>query len=149
MNKYTYKPPAPKKALLEAYHEEGLTQNECAQRFNVSQKRIFTAMKHYGIKARPAIKRDQRGPKNDNWKGDDAGKQAFHRRLYSAYGKPTQCALCETADETKSYDYANLTGRYHDITDYVPMCRSCHWIYDDKIKNIHHMKARLEGGSHA
>ena len=92
------------------------------------------------------MKRNQFGENNSSWKGDNAGKQAFHRRLYSKYGKPCKCENCGTSDKNKSYDYANLTGNYQDIDDYMPMCRSCHWRYDKKIMNIKHMNEKLTGG---
>lgn len=145
MNKYTYKPPCTKEQLLKCYCVDGMTQTECASKFNVSQKRIYTAMRYFGIAARVAAKRNQRGENNDSWKGDKAGKQAFHRRLYARYGKPVKCSTCGTQDKSKSYDYANLTGSYHDMDDYRPMCRSCHWKYDNKILNINHMKERIGG----
>ena len=50
-------------------------------------------------------------------------------------GKPFQCSVCGTTN-AKHYDYANLSGRYEDMNDYAPMCRSCHWKYDDKVSNI-------------
>lgn len=57
------------------------------------------------------------------------------RRLYATRGKPEQCERCGTT-EAAHYDYANLMGHYEDITDYAAMCRSCHWRYDGKIRNI-------------
>lgn len=149
MNKYTYTPPATKEDLIKSYVIDGMSQAECADLFGVSQKRIFTAMKHFGIPARVAAKRNQSGPNNDSWKGDDAGKNAFHRRLYSRFGKPVKCEACGTKDKSRSYDYANLSGRYHDMEDYKAMCRSCHWKYDEKIRNITHMNNKLKGGNHA
>ena len=142
MNKYTYKPPCSREQLVKLYCVEGMTQHECAKALNVSQKVIFTAMKCFNITARVAAKRDQAGEKNSSWKGDSAGKRAFHRRLYAKHGKPEKCEVCQTKDKSRSYDYANLTGNYHDITDYKPMCRSCHWKYDRKILNIKHMRDR-------
>jgi len=141
MNKYTYKPPCSESDLSDAYNS-GLTQVECANKFNVSQKVIWTAMRWFGIKARVASKRNQLGRNNSSWKGDKAGKKAFHRRLYSLHGKPKKCEKCKTEDKTRAYDYANLTGNYHDINDYMPMCRSCHWVYDRKILNIKKMRGR-------
>jgi len=117
----------------------GKTQNEIAAIFGVSQKSIFKAMKRHGIKARKAAKRSQTRENNSSWKGDEAGKQAFHRRLYARYGKPRICGVCGTT-KSSNYDYANLTGNYQDIEDYLPMCRSCHWKYDKKIMNIKHMR---------
>jgi hypothetical protein len=113
----------------------GATQTEIAARLGTSQKVVFNLMRRHGIGARVAAKRDQWGANNHAWKGDEASKIAFHRRLYSRFGKPTQCSACAT-EASKNYDYANLSGRYEDITDYTPMCRSCHWKYDDKVSNI-------------
>ena len=113
----------------------GKTQNEIAAFFEVSQKSIFKAMRRHGIKSRRAVKRDQFGEKNHQWKGGEASKYAFHRRLYSRYGKPRICGVCGTT-KSKHYDYANLTGNYQDIEDYLPMCRSCHWKFDSKHLNF-------------
>lgn len=116
-------------------YEGGLTQSEIAVQVGRSQKVVWNCMRQHGIAARVAAKRDQRGEKNSSWKADDAGKQAFHRRLYALHGKPTKCTVCGTT-EANHYDYANLSGRYEDLNDYAAMCRSCHWKYDDKITNI-------------
>jgi hypothetical protein len=136
----------PRGAKPKQYHERfvarvrelygsGLTQAEIAAQIGRSQKVIWNCMRRHGITARLAAKRDQRGEKNSYWKADAAGKQAFHRRLYALYGKPTKCTVCRTT-ESEHYDYANLSGRYEDINDYAAMCRSCHCKYDDKITNI-------------
>lgn len=130
---------------LSKLYSEGDTQSEIAKKLGVSQKSVHKAMKRHGLKTRVAAKRDQFGENNHMWKGDNATKQAFHRRLYSRFGKPTECSQCGT-NEADNYDYANLTGKYEDLDDYAPMCRSCHWKYDDKIKNIKHMKEKIDGG---
>jgi hypothetical protein len=109
----------------------GMTQKEIAEARGVSQKVIWNVMRRHNLIARAAIPRDQSGEANANWKGDEAGKQAFHRRLYSSFGKPTKCSQCGTT-EAKHYDYANLNGRYEDLDDYAPMCRSCHAKYDEQ-----------------
>lgn len=120
-------------------YAEGKTQHEIAVDLGMTQKVIFNVMRRHGIVARVAAKRDQWGKNNHKWKGDEASKYAFHRRLYSRHGKPCKCAKCGTT-EAGHYDYANLTGRYEDIEDYAPMCRSCHWKFDAKINNIKHMR---------
>lgn len=127
---------------LTRLYNSGLSQIEIAKIISVTQKIIFNAMKRYGLKARVAFKRNQLGENNDSWKGDKAGYAAFHRRLYSKFGKPDICSVCGTK-KSKNYDYANLTGKYEDIKDYAPMCRSCHWKYDNKILNIKHMRDKL------
>lgn len=113
----------------------GKTQTEIAAELGTTQKVIFNVMRRHGLKARVAAKRDQSGDKNASWKGDRAGKQAFHRRLYALYGKPTCCLVCGTIS-AKAYDYANLSGRFEDPDDYMPLCRSCHSKYDGKVENI-------------
>jgi hypothetical protein len=116
-------------------YESGHTQAEIAENVGRSQKVVWNCMRRHGIQARVAAKRDQWGENNSRWKGDEASKYAFHRRLYSRFGKPAKCTVCGTT-ESEHYDYANLSGRYEDIEDYAAMCRSCHWKYDDKITNI-------------
>lgn len=128
--------------MRELYHK-GKTQLEVGEILGVSQKSVCKAMRRNGIKARVAAKRNQLMENNSSWKADKAGRQAFHKRLYAEFGKPKSCSMCGTT-EAKHFDYANLTGRYEDINDYLPMCRSCHWIYDKKINNIKHMKERRE-----
>jgi hypothetical protein len=122
-------------ARVRKLYEAGLTQAEVAREIGRSQKVIWNCMRRHGIEARSAAPREQRGEANPNWKGDEAGKQAFHKRLYALFGKPTRCTACGTT-ESDHYDYANLSGRYEDINDYAAMCRSCHWKYDGKITNI-------------
>ena len=144
VNKYTYVPVCAKEELEQAYVREGMSQVECAQRFNTTQKVIWATMKRYCITSRVAAKRNQTGELNHMWKGDKATYAAFHRRLYTLYGKPLKCTQCGSAEESRSYDYANLTGDYANPEDYAAMCRSCHWKYDKKILNIKHMRGRLK-----
>jgi DNA-binding transcriptional regulator LsrR (DeoR family) len=126
-------------------YASGKTQAEVAQAVGLSQKVVWNVMRRAGISARVAAKRNQMGDANHLWKGDDAGKQALHRRLYARFGKPRACQICGTSDPAKAYDYANLTGRYEDLNDYMQMCRSCHWRYDMKILNIKHMRRDADG----
>lgn len=122
-------------ARVSELYAEGMTQHEVAAQIGATQKVVFNIMRRHGIKARVAAKRDQTGERNSSWKGSDAGKQAFHRRLYSRHGKPTCCLVCGTTS-AKAYDYANISGRYEDLEDYMPLCRSCHAKYDGKVDNI-------------
>lgn len=126
-------------------YDDGLTQNEVAMAIGLSQKVVWNVMRRHGIAARVAAKRNQMGEANHSWKGNHAGKAAFHRRLYARFGKPCTCKMCGTEDPTKTYDYANLTGRYEDLDDYMPMCRSCHSRYDKKVLNIKRMRRDADG----
>jgi hypothetical protein len=116
-------------------YAEGKTQHEVAAALGMTQKVIFNIMRRHGITARVAAKRNQWGENNHAWKGDDATKKAFHRRLYSRHGKPDCCLVCGTIS-SEHYDYANVSGRYEDLDDYIALCRSCHWRYDGKVENI-------------
>jgi hypothetical protein len=123
-------------------YEDGMTQCEVAEELETTQKVIWGLFKRNGYKCRRAIKRDQKGEKNSYWKGSDAGYAAFHRRMEAQKGRPKKCEVCGTDDKNKTYDWANLSGRYDDPNDYKRMCRSCHWKYDGKINNIKHMNKR-------
>ena len=115
---------------MERLYKTGLTQLEIARQYGVSQKMVFGWFRKLGIKSRVAAKRNQWGELNHMWKGNDASYAAFHYRLDHKFGRPKKCSKCETTDETRIYDWANLTGRYEDIQDYKRMCRQCHRAYD-------------------
>ena len=92
--------------------------------------KVENVMRRYGIQARPAIPRDQAGPRNACWKGDAASYQALHLRVESARGKPKHCTQCDDTDPTTRYEWANLTGNYADVNDYERMCVLCHRRFD-------------------
>lgn len=123
---------------------EGMTQNEIAKHFKVTQKQVWCWMKRAGIKARVAAKRDQQGEKNAYWGGKTGvvGYQAYHCRVIARRGQPVHCVDCGTTDHSKMYDWANLTGNYADVNDYKRLCRSCHSKFDNKIQNITRMRKR-------
>lgn len=112
-------------------YEGGATQREVAEIVGIGVKVVQTIMVRHGIARRLAAKRDQRGAANTSWKGDDAGYQAMHVRVARERGAPQACARCGTTDPALTYDWANLTGDYADISDYERMCRSCHRRYDN------------------
>lgn len=126
-------------ALVESVRQRyvvGMTQAEVANSLGLTQKVVWNVMRRHGISARIAAKRDQCGANNTAWKGDEASYQAFHLRVESARGKPQCCKVCGATDAGKSYDWANLTGKYADVNDYVRMCRSCHARHDNRIQNL-------------
>ena len=123
-------------------YQDGMTQQEIATYFGITQKVIWGFMRRHGIQARKAAKRDQWGKNNHMWKGDEAGYTAMHHRLTKKFGQPKRCEVCGTTDSEKQYDWASLSGHYSEMSDYRRMCRSCHWKYDQKILNIKHMRER-------
>lgn len=66
------------------------------------------------------------GDSHFRWKGDQAGYRALHIRL----GKAGDCAYCCSSGGKRSNHWANLTGKYSDPEDYLPLCALHHRRYD-------------------
>jgi len=128
------------KAQLSEKYNEGLSYSELAIHFNIGRKIIQNDMKEFGIKARGQHARNQKGENNNNWKGDQAGYSALHRRLY--HSQPMKCEECGTSDPSRRYQWASLTGNYSEPSDYKRMCQSCHARYDKIILNINKMRTK-------
>ena len=122
-------------SAVRSMYADGKTQTEIAASLNLTQKVIWRLMMRHGIKARVAAKRDQLGSNNHAWKGDSAAYAALHPRVASVRGKPSICEWCKTST-AKVFDWANLTGNYADVNDYVRLCRSCHARMDNSAKNF-------------
>ena len=116
-------------------YEGGRTQSEVAQQLRVTQKVIWRLFKNAGYKCRIAKKRNQRGEQNTSWKGVDAGYAALHYRVQKVRGTPSICSMCETTN-AKRFEWANVTGNYANVYDYVRLCKSCHSKFDNVIRNI-------------
>lgn len=127
--------------LVRKMYEDGLTQAEVAANAGITQKIVWRLMRHHGIQARTAAKRDQRGPKNSSWKFSGATYAALHKRVEAARGKPMQCSECGTSNPDEIYDWANMTGRYDRVDDYLRLCRSCHWKRDGIENNLRRWEA--------
>lgn len=134
-NKYT-KTKVNVKELIRLY-QSGMSQTEVAEEMKLSQKLVWHRLKENNIKCRIAAPRNQKGDKNNNWKGKEASYAAFHYRLRALKGRPKKCEVCYTEDTTRQYDWANLTGKYDDPDDYKRMCRSCHWKHDKTHLNFY------------
>jgi len=117
-------------------YRAGNTQSEIAAKLGTTQKVIWKLMMRHSIATRVAAKRDQRGSKNHMWRGGSASYKAFHQRMYKLCGNPKHCELCGAKGPGRSYDWACMTGRLDDPTDYKRLCRSCHCKHDMKHKNL-------------
>ena len=82
------------------------------------------ALKAMGFKCRVAAKREQRGDRNDAWRGNEATYAAMHKRVEAVRGKPSQCELCGVAGV--ECEWANQSGNYADVNDYKRLCLPCH-----------------------
>lgn len=109
------------------YLDEGKTVREVQNELPKGYKAQRIIERHIAER-RPAIKRDQRGEKNHAWRGDAANYQALHLRVQQARGKPDLCAACEITEGR--FEWANLTGTYTDVFDYIRLCVSCHRRFD-------------------
>lgn len=72
----------------------------------------------------------QRGEKHYEWKGRKATYSAFHKRVARQRGKAMKCEQADCPKTSRRYEWASLTKRYHDINDYLQMCKACHARYD-------------------
>lgn len=115
-------------AKVRELYAGGKTMREVADEIGCTVKVLQRLMPAHGIERRKATPRNQTGEKNSRWKGDFAGYSAFHLRVYMARGKASKCSRCGAGSV---FDWANLTGRYEDVSDYAEMCRSCHRKYDN------------------
>ena len=74
------------------------------------------------------------GSKNGMWKGNEVSYKNLHGWIRRH--KP-KVELCENCNKEKSYDVANISGKYkRDINDYEWLCRRCHMKGDGRMKNL-------------
>ena len=73
-----------------------------------------------------SLRGKNKGEKNGQWKGNDAGYKALHMWVNSEKGKPTApCNKCGCIDSWR-YVWANISGEYkRDINDYQSLCHKC------------------------
>lgn len=124
---------------------------------NEKTKRKISA----ALKGRPAHNRGKRMPQgfgatislslmghrrelNRNWKGDEAKYTAKHVWIHRNYGKAHQCE--NALHNILNFSCTKLATTYHwakkqgsnysrEIKDYVQLCRSCHFQYDQLNKH--------------
>lgn len=92
----------------------------------VIRKRISEGTKQGQARAREAgwVQVTHRGPRNPNWRGDDATYSAIHwyLRRYKKWGTCWNCGR-----EGERTQWANVSGKYkRELSDYVELCPSCH-----------------------
>lgn len=77
-----------------------------------------------------SIRCSRTGERNPAWAADRALYRGLHTRLARERGKASCCAIAECVTGSQTFHWANLTGRYTDMTDYMPMCVFHHYAYD-------------------
>lgn len=86
------------------------------------------------IKTKLKMSKSKIEEKNPIWKGNDVQYIALHSWIRRRKNKPK---LCEFCNKRKPYDLANISGLYkRDINDFEWLCRKCHMIKDERLKNL-------------
>lgn len=72
------------------------------------------------------------------WKGDGAGHDALHKRLYVRYGNPKVCEKCKKKNlRGKQIHWANVTGNYSiEKENWMRLCADCHNKFDKGIISL-------------
>lgn len=68
------------------------------------------------------------GNKNPQWKGNKVKYRSLHQWIVNNYGKANKCSNHDCKiKKPKKFHWANISGKYRrEITDYRPLCASCH-----------------------
>lgn len=125
--------PLPHDEIIQRY-QAGESLKVIARDYNVTSTTVSSRLKSLGVARRKcgtvghAI-----GEEAHKWKGQSASYIALHMRVYKLKGQPTYCEICERNQPNgtkRTFEWANLTGRYDDVEDYARMCISCHRTFD-------------------
>lgn len=73
-----------------------------------------------------------RGEGHSQWRGDTAGYQARHSRVWRARGKASAQVCVDCGGAAKEWSQVHGTDGL-DVFDYEPRCRHCHYVYDGKV----------------
>lgn len=109
-----------------------MTQQEIADKIGVSLKSVQKSLKRSRTPIRKAAKRDQHGAKNSSWAGESVTYKGGHCRVRLHRGKPEKCEKCGVDNKSAKLEWANVSGKYHDPNDYIPLCIPCHRKWDNE-----------------
>lgn len=74
---------------------------------------------------------------------------AIHNWLRTVYGKPNKCdnIKCKGIGSGK-FDWAKVKDKEYDFKreNFIMLCKSCHYYYDEKFKNIRKKEMAKESG---
>lgn len=78
------------------------------------------------------------GEKSGTWKGDKVGYWGIHKWLYKYYGKANYCENLKCSKKSKIFHWALIKNKNYERKrdNFMQLCMSCHWKYDEIIKNI-------------
>ena len=107
-------------------------------RRNLGYKHTDETKKKIGLSQKK--RKNNKGKKHYLWKGDKVGYSRLHFWIRRWKGKANHCEICGATDKQR-YQWANIDHKYRRVfKDYIPMCVSCHDIYDILFNNKKHTK---------
>ncbi len=133
-----------KEYLSHLYSELRISSVDIARVTGVEQASIYKCLIRYGIPTRSVGQRTYgaTGRLNPRWKGDKVGYCAAHDRLRRLSQAPDKCSKCsKPVSSPHSHQWANLTGKFHDPSDYLWLCSSCHRMMDLAAEAKAHMES--------
>lgn len=118
-------------ARLFRLHTLGWSQRRIAVHLGTSRACVKGCLLRMGVSPRPFFDRPYAsGDRHHRWLGARARYGALHDRVRRVRGPATHCNEANCTRRSVVFEWANLTGRYEDPSDYRQMCRSCHRRYD-------------------
>ncbi len=123
---------------MQRLYESGLSMKAVGEKLGLSSQSVCNRIRALGATSRKCGTTGHHwANEHHNWKGNSAGYVAFHARLNRIFGKLKSCSVCGSKDDPNTiYEWANLTGKYHDLHDYKRMCRKCHRRYDSSQRKV-------------
>lgn len=123
-SKYFYK-------IEDIGHKHPYVRKECS----TCGKRTMQKTKSKGFCSRSCAKVGELNPtwnENSIYKHESQSRiVAWHKAVYDARGRPSLCEHCGLFEE-RMYHWANISGDYEDVLDYVRLCVPCHSRFDRK-----------------
>jgi hypothetical protein len=73
------------------------------------------------------------GERNYFWKGGSTKYHSVHTWLKNHVKKPKECVWCGVESWEKRIEWASISHKAkRDMSDFIPLCSSCHGQYDRK-----------------
>ncbi len=114
--------------LFEDYCANQMSVRQICEKHGAKPSWVDKALRVYGIEKRKAGPIPGRYARENcpNWRDDVTNYQSLHSRISRYMGRPSDCRSCGATDPAIRYEWANLSGRYDDPSDYIRLCVTCH-----------------------
>jgi hypothetical protein len=82
----------------------------------------------------PVQPRPPRGEAHPRWKGwNDLSYGGQHDRVERERGFASRCSIFQCSTGSTHYEWANISGQYKDVGDFIEMCKIHHAAHDAEI----------------